>query len=93
MRILSKQTLRFDDPNGEQPSVTVKARDLFTEVPDWVVNSDMFQLANRDGTVEVIENKSQESKAEKKAASESNVKPPSEKAKAAEGTDTVKAGK
>lgn len=92
MRILSKHTLRFDDPNGQEPSVTVRAHDLFTDVPNWVQNSTMFKLANSDGTLEVIESRQQESQAEKKAVSGSNVKPPSEKAKAAEGAD-AKAGK
>lgn len=92
MRILTKAKLRFDDPNGQEPSVIVNPRDLFADVPDWVRNSTMFKLASSDGTAEVIESHTQEKNAEKAAPSEPVVKPPSEKAKAAEGTD-AKAGK
>lgn len=87
MRVFSKTTLRFDDPDGQEPSVVVRAHDVGATVPDWVPKSNMFKLASADGTLEVLESRQDAAKAEKKAADESNVKPASEKAKAAEGTD------
>lgn len=93
MRVFSKLTLRFDDPNHEQESVTVKALEVGATLPDWVSNSSMFKLAVSDGTLEVIETNKQGNVAEKKAADETNVKPASKKAQAAEGTDTAGATK
>lgn len=87
MRVFSKLTLRFDDPDKQEPSVTVKALDVAATLPDWVTKSTMFQLATKDGTLEVIESKQQADVAEKKAADETNVKKASHRVKAAEGTD------
>lgn len=86
MRIFSKVALRFDHPAGQEPAVVVRPQD-FADVPDWVADSAMYKLASGDETVTEIETRNDERKADKKAASESNVKPPSNKAKAAEGTD------
>lgn len=91
MRVYSKATLRFDDPDGQEPSVKVRARDVGATLPDWVTKSKMFQLATKDGTLEVIQSNQDAAAAEKKAADETNVKPASAKAKAAEGTDTTAA--
>ncbi|WP_289141543.1 hypothetical protein [uncultured Brevibacillus sp.] len=54
MRIFSKKTLQFDDPNKQEPPVVVRAQD-FATVPDWVVKSSMYQLASADGTVSIVE--------------------------------------
>lgn len=54
MRIFSKKTLQFDDPNKQEPPVVVRAQD-FATVPEWVVNSSMYQLASADGTVSIVE--------------------------------------
>ncbi|MFP3391010.1 hypothetical protein [Brevibacillus sp. SIMBA_040] len=54
MRIFSKKTLQFDDPNKQEPSVVVRAQD-FATVPEWVLKSSMYQLASADGTVSIVE--------------------------------------
>lgn len=89
MRVFSKATLRFDDPDRQQHSVVVRALDVGATLPDWVTKSAMFKLASSDGTLEVIETRAQAADAEKKAADEPNVKPASKKAQQAEGTDTA----
>ncbi|GIO06220.1 hypothetical protein J31TS6_22480 [Brevibacillus reuszeri] len=54
MRIFSKKTLQFDDPNKQEPPVVVRAQD-FATVPEWVLKSSMYQLASADGTVSIVE--------------------------------------
>ncbi|RKN75007.1 hypothetical protein [Paenibacillus ginsengarvi] len=87
MRIYSKATLQFDHPTGAEPSVVARVG-VFADVPDWVKKSGMFILASKDGTVTEIENKKDESKAEKaggKQKPEKNGKTKEDNSEAPEG--------
>jgi hypothetical protein len=63
MRIFSNKSFQFDDPTGEQLSVTVQHQ-AFADVPDWVVNSTMYKLADQDGDIMVINTSQDEIAAE-----------------------------
>jgi len=64
MRIFSKKTFQFDHPAGQEPAVVVQAL-AFADVPDWVAESAMFQLADQAGEIEVTNGKADESNAER----------------------------
>lgn len=66
MRIFSKKSFQFDHPAGEEAPVIVQALS-FADVPEWVADSTMFKLAKGEESVDVIESKADEVKAEKKA--------------------------
>lgn len=63
MRIFSKKSFKFDDPNGQEPSVTVGSME-FKDVPDWVESSTMFKLASQDGDVSITSSKGEEAAAQ-----------------------------
>lgn len=66
MRVFAKKSFQFDHPTDENQKVTVQALD-FANVPDWVVDSTMFKLASAEGSVDVVDGKTQEAVAEKAA--------------------------
>jgi hypothetical protein len=63
MRIFSKKSLRFHHPKDREQAAFVQSQS-FADVPDWVADSTMFQLASQDETVTVIESKKDEIAAE-----------------------------
>lgn len=68
MRIFTKKSFRFDHPQGRDAAEPVFTRALsFSDVPDWVAHSRMFELASSDGDVSVTESKSAEKFAEEEA--------------------------
>lgn len=54
MRIFSKKAFAFQGPDGEV--FTVRPLD-FTEAPDWVEKSLMWQWALKDGDVQIVTSK------------------------------------
>ncbi|GLG02171.1 hypothetical protein Alches_22120 [Alicyclobacillus hesperidum subsp. aegles] len=66
MRIFAKKAYKFHHPTGAEAPVSVRVLD-FTDVPDWVQHSTMFQWALEDETVTVVNSKADEIAAEKAA--------------------------
>lgn len=60
MRVLATKSLLFTQ--GEE-SVTIKNHEI-KDVPDWVAETMLFKLAQKDGTIQVIENREQQKEAE-----------------------------
>ncbi|MFC3768368.1 hypothetical protein [Paenibacillus sp. GCM10012303] len=71
MRIFTRKSLQFDHPAGQEPAVVVSAGQ-FAVVPAWVEKSRMYQLASRDGSVELIESRRDEIEAEEGADGKSD---------------------
>lgn len=75
MRVFTKKAFKFvRTPGGE--FVTTKALN-FTDLPDWVVNDPMFGWARAEGSIEVIESRSDELKAERSVTDQTPVEPES----------------
>lgn len=74
MRVMATKSLLFTQ--GEE-SVTVKNREI-KDVPDWVAETMLFKLAQKDNTIQVIENKEQQKKAENGESADSKKKTPKE---------------
>jgi hypothetical protein len=76
MRIFSKKAFRFHHPAGaeEVPAVAIQSQS-FADVPDWVADSAMFKLAQKDDAVTVIESKKDELTAEQGGSSIVNLPP------------------
>ena len=67
MRIFTKKAFQFEKQNTK--SVITKAMD-FQDVPDWVKNTLLFQLALKDGSVQIIENTKQQKEFENNGMTE-----------------------
>lgn len=66
MRIFSKRAFRFDHPAGAPDVQPLYVRDQeFTDVPDWVADTETFKLAHKHELITVIESKKDEKEAEK----------------------------
>ncbi|MEK8128670.1 hypothetical protein WMW72_12205 [Paenibacillus filicis] len=85
MRIFATKTYQFDHPTGAEDGVVVQHQS-FADVPEWVTKSLIFKLAQKDGSVEVLESKQDEAAAEKgaKAAVKAEAKRLEAEAKAKE---------
>ena len=76
MRVFTKKAFKFvRTPGGE--FVTTKALN-FADLPDWVVNDPMFGWAKSEGSIEVIESRSDELKAERSVTDQTPVEPEEE---------------
>lgn len=73
MRIFSKKSFQFHHPADQEASVNVQALS-FTDVPDWVSDSTMYRLALSEGSIDVVETKADEIKAELKAEKKATAK-------------------
>ncbi|BDR73337.1 hypothetical protein K144316041_20450 [Clostridium tetani] len=60
MRIRSDKSLLF---RGDTENVIIRESEI-KDVPDWVVKTDTFKLAEKEGSLLVIETKEQKIKAE-----------------------------
>ena len=86
MRVFTKKAFKFvQTPGGE--FVTTKALS-FTDLPDWVVKDPLFSWAKAEGSIEVIESRSDELKAERSVTDQ----PPVETGEDDEDGDEVEAG-
>jgi hypothetical protein len=65
MRIFTKKAFQFKNSSGEKITTSPLA---FQDVPDWVAKNDLFKLAQKDGSAEIIESSKEEKAAEKAAA-------------------------
>lgn len=61
MRIFTKKAFQFEKQNV--PSVITKAM-AFQNVPDWVKNTLLFELALKDGSVQVLADTKQQKELE-----------------------------
>lgn len=61
MRIFTKKAFQFEKQN--MPTITTKSM-AFQEVPDWVKDTLLFQLALKDGSVQVIADTKQQKELE-----------------------------
>ena len=61
MRIFSKKAYKFEV--ADQKAVCVQAQG-FADVPDWVKNTKLFQLAKKEGSIQVIETKEKQKEVE-----------------------------
>lgn len=66
VKIFSNKAFRFDHPADKSLSVTV--RPGFDDVPEWVKESAMYKLADKDGDVMEIKTREDEVAAEKGGA-------------------------
>ncbi|RXI46084.1 hypothetical protein DP145_01730 [Clostridium tetani] len=60
MRIRSDKSLLF---RGDTENIIIRKSEI-KDVPDWVAKTDTFKLANKEGSILVIETKEQKIKAE-----------------------------
>ncbi|OHW63078.1 hypothetical protein EUAN_08620 [Andreesenia angusta] len=60
MRVMATRSLLFT--RGEE-EVKIKHHEI-KDVPDWVAETMLFKLAQKDNTIQVIENKLQQKEAE-----------------------------
>lgn len=67
MRIFTKKAFQFEKQNTK-PVIT-KAMN-FQDVPDWVKDTLLFQLALKDGSVQIIENTKQQKEFENNGMTE-----------------------
>lgn len=63
MRIFTRKAYQFDHPSGAELAVTVFAQS-FSDVPEWVTESTMYQLADQDEDIMVINSPQDEKEAE-----------------------------
>ena len=61
MRIFTKKAFQFEKQN--MPAITTKAMS-FQDVPDWVKDTLLFELALKDGSVQVIADTKQQKELE-----------------------------
>lgn len=72
MRIFSKKTLLFKDGQDE---FILKHKDI-VDVPDWIVKTPLFKLAEKSGDIQVMDSASKIKEVEK---GNKNKKSPSDK--------------
>ena len=67
MRIFTKKSFQFEEKN--MPAIITKAM-TFQEVPAWVETTLLFQLALKDGSVQVIADRKQQKELENNGMTE-----------------------
>ena len=63
IRVISSRKLRFYSPNREENVVT-EGKNIIQDLPDWVVQDDMFKLAKNSGIIQILSSRSFEKVAE-----------------------------